>query len=341
MPIVAGQTALASDFIDSSAGSGDSGKGVKLNSDGLLSPSFVGAFGDGSDGDVTISSPTTLTRNMYYDDLTVNSTLVTDGYQIFVKGTLSGTGTIDWGTANNGGNATAYTAGTAGASSGSGPLKNTAGVAGASGNANKGSAGSSALGSAQSPCLGSTGASGGQGGASDYSGGLGTGGASTIYRKFSILYSDFLPCLSPDVNGLLVVPKAQGQSGGGGEGGGNSGGGSDSGTPYTGAGGGSGASGGIIWISAYNWAGTFTIKSTGGNGGNGGNATVNGSIQQGGGGGGAGGNGGIAIVIYGTKTWSGSYNLAGGTGGTGGTSANAGTGATGSNGTTGTYYEIN
>lgn len=329
------------EFVSSSAGSSDSANGVILNTNGKISNSLVNGYGDGSDGDVTISSPTTLTRNMYYNNLTVNSTLTTDGYQIFVKDTISGSGTIQF-NGNNGGNATTTTPGTAGAQSGSGPLKNTAGVAGASGRANLGgSAPNNAPGAAQNPSLGSNGQNGGQGGLSDFAVGTGLGGAASINRKFGTILAEVLMCLSPDSNGLLVVPKAQGQAGGGGEGGGNSGGGSDPGTPTTGAGGGSGASGGIIFIAARNWAGSFTIRATGGNGGNGGNAVVGGSIQQGGGGGGAGGNGGISIVIYDVKTWSGSYNLAGGTGGTGGTSANAGTGSTGSNGLTGTYYEIN
>ena len=33
-------------------------------------------FGDGNDGDVTISEDTTLTRTMYYNNLTINSTKI-------------------------------------------------------------------------------------------------------------------------------------------------------------------------------------------------------------------------------------------------------------------------
>ena len=48
-------------------------------------------FGFGQDGDVTIASNTTLTRDMYYNDLTINSScdLDTNGYRVFVKGTLT------------------------------------------------------------------------------------------------------------------------------------------------------------------------------------------------------------------------------------------------------------
>jgi hypothetical protein len=48
-------------------------------------------FGDGSDGDVTISSATTLSRDMYYHNLTIaaGQTLNSGGYRIFVAGTLT------------------------------------------------------------------------------------------------------------------------------------------------------------------------------------------------------------------------------------------------------------
>ena len=59
-----------------------------------LTEVITGNFGDGSDGDVTISTPTTLTRDMYYDNLVVTDTLTTNGYRIFVKDTISGAGTI-------------------------------------------------------------------------------------------------------------------------------------------------------------------------------------------------------------------------------------------------------
>lgn len=50
-----------------------------------------GLFGDGSDGDVTISSDTTLTRDMCYDDLTVESpaVLTTNGFRIYAKGSVT------------------------------------------------------------------------------------------------------------------------------------------------------------------------------------------------------------------------------------------------------------
>ena len=48
-------------------------------------------YGFGQDGDVTISSDTSLSRDMYYNNLTINSScdLDTNGYKVFVKGTLT------------------------------------------------------------------------------------------------------------------------------------------------------------------------------------------------------------------------------------------------------------
>ena len=58
-------------------------------------------FGNGSDGNVTISANTSLSRDMYYNTLTVNSgiTLFTNGFKIFVKETLTNNGTIGMPTA--------------------------------------------------------------------------------------------------------------------------------------------------------------------------------------------------------------------------------------------------
>lgn len=48
-------------------------------------------YGYGQDGNVTITADTTLSRDMYYNDLTINSscTLDSNGYRIFVRGTLT------------------------------------------------------------------------------------------------------------------------------------------------------------------------------------------------------------------------------------------------------------
>jgi len=53
-------------------------------------------FGSGDDGDVTITSDTSLTEDMYYGNLTVNTgaTLNPNGFRVFVKNTLTLTGDI-------------------------------------------------------------------------------------------------------------------------------------------------------------------------------------------------------------------------------------------------------
>jgi len=273
-------------------------------------------FGDGSDGDVTISSPVTLTRDMFYNNLTVNSTLTTDGYKIYVKGTISGSGIITWGVANNGGNSGSGSSGfgVGGAASGSGLFKN-----GAGGDGGKNWPSESGTGKSVS-LEHSIGVIGGSGGSSGH-----PGGASTVSKLIPITTFRIGAVFGMDIlinsSGLTYYPYTA--SGGGG------GGGSSGNATYYAGGGGGGAGGGLVWIAAKIWAGTFEIKALGGNGGNG---YYNGTL---GGGGGGGGGGGVAVIIYAKKTWTGAYNLAGGVGGVGPGSANDG-----ANGSTGVYYEI-
>ena len=62
-------------------------------------------YGDGSDGDVVITgNPTTLTSDMYYNNLTINSGafLLTNGFRVFVKNTLTINGAIGLGTFTGG-----------------------------------------------------------------------------------------------------------------------------------------------------------------------------------------------------------------------------------------------
>ena len=63
----------------------------------LLSRLGVGEpsrFGDGSDGDVIITGPHTLSRNMHFRNLTIygSGKLITKGYKIHVRGTMDLTG---------------------------------------------------------------------------------------------------------------------------------------------------------------------------------------------------------------------------------------------------------
>jgi hypothetical protein len=291
----------------------------------VVSPSslFPGDFGDGSDGDVTISSPTTLTRDMYYNNLVVSDVLSTGGYRIFVKGTVSGSGTIQ-----NVGNAGSIGVGSnagAGAGATTGYFSTTAGSAGANGAT--GTPGAASSSSAQVSLLSTTASSvGGTGGNGNNTGGAGgsSGTRTGVLTRFGVV--KFQTAVGVDINaagaGVKVLPSMGGTGGGGGGGNGSNAG---------GGGGGGGASGGIVALFAYIWSGTFTISCQGGAGGGGGTGTA---ANCGGGGGGAGGNGGYIYTVYNTKTWTGSYTLTGGTGGTGGPGG-GGTGVTGATGATG------
>lgn len=359
MTISQDQTARADDFINESekdaTPANDNGRVAKLESvdgdDAKISNAFVkyGGFGDGSDGDVTISSATTLTKDMYYNNLTVNDTLTTDGYKIFVKGTLDGTGTIDWGTANNGGNgvsdADGGSGGSGGSQSGSGILKNIAGSQGGDGGSSDGTTGGVAGNSADgdmkgtnsNPSIGVNGSDGGNGGGGTGNGEhyqVGGSGGTIVDPNTDFPVYSYLISLFADLKSDYTLTRllSSGGAGGGGYGG------DGSTSDYSGSGGGGGATGGIVFISANNVSGSFSIKAVGGNGGNGSNGVDN---NVGGGGGGAGGAGGVSVLVYNTKDWTSSYNLSGGTGGSPGSGATStATPEDGDDGLDGKSYEV-
>lgn len=295
-----------------------------VSSDGYRLSPFVG---DGSDGDVTIGAgTTTLSRNMYYNNLTVTGVLDTAGYIVNVKGVLNGAGTIT-ATSSNGSNGSGTTGGAGGSSIG-GIFKTAPGGTGGSSSACNVSV-TAAAGTSVTSAIGAAGVTGGSGGANgggsgSVAGGAGGSVASTTYK---LGISRQLTMLGIDVQTTGSTTIIRSSGGGGGGGAARSG-----GAGPCGAGGGGGASGNIVLINVNNWAGSFTIRAVGGNGGNGSNAT------DAGGGGGAGGSGGVSIVNYYSKSWTGSYVLTGGTGGTGGTGTSAG--SAGSTGTTGYSFEI-
>jgi hypothetical protein len=271
-------------------------------------------FGDGHDGDVTVSAPLTLTRDMYYNNLVVNSTITENGYRVFVKGTLSGSGSIRWGVANAGSNGLGTTGGaggTAAAYTNNGGLfrLNMAGGAGA----NTNSEGNNAPNSATSTC----GTRGGQGGHEHARIGGSPGATSTPYIACGVFSFNTFNNLEMSSTTFSTFTAYEAGTGGGGASAGN-----------PGAGGGGGASCGATFVAANIETGTFTIGCPGGNGGNGA-----GSDDAGGGGGGA---GGTVYNIYSDKSgWAGSYNNLGGAGGAGNLS-----GTTGSTGTTGATYDL-
>lgn len=267
--------------------------------------------GDGGDGNVTISTNTTLTRSMYYDNLTVmeGATLFAAGFRIHVKNTLEieQGGVIECGsTLRNGANAV----GTAGGANGGSEVAGDYDQAAAGGT---GASGSSALaGASPSPVFGSTGphtlgGTGGRGG--NGFGGVG-GAVGTValgtYRISRIFHAQ--PQLS------MTTSLRAGMGGGGGSSGGGNGAGG-----FGGGGGGGGSGGRFLFIAANEIINNGEIRARGGNGGNGGN----GASGCGGGGGGGGGSGGMILMAYSTFIGN-TPSVAGGSGGAGGTGGGSG-----------------
>lgn len=328
-----------------------------------------GLFGDGSDGDVTITSgTTTLTQDMFYDNLTLNdgAILKPDGYRVFVKSTLKrlGTGKFQYNGANgsngtNGGNAAtaAGTGGAGGAQQGSGPFRGKAGATGGNGGVGaspgSGASGSSGgAGDSADKSLGSVGVAGGIGGNGGNGGGAGGGSggaAGTAGSKTGTIYNqanhpNHAVRMADDYPSLGLFTGSAGSGGGGGGGGGgaqathNAQGGSG------GGGGGAGSTGGVIAVYARHIIATNTntlfeaIGGNGGNGGDGGNGADAGVPNNAGGGGGgaaggSGGSGGVVVCMHTSidQTFSSLYDLSGGTagsGGTGGTGSGTGISAT-------------
>jgi hypothetical protein len=291
----------------------------------------AGLYGDGIDGNVTIAGAVSLTRDMFYNDLTVNSVLTANNLRIFVKGTLSGSGTIRFNgnAGGNGGNGSSGVGGAAGSAAGalSGQTlpAGSPGTAGRIGgaNANPGSVGlngNKSTMNVQQPNgvaggASGTGNAGGGGGTAPTADAAGTNKpnvypACVTFRGFDNSQANMASLLGSACSGGSGGSAAS--SGGGGSGG-------------------SGGSGGNIVICAATVSGTFVIEAKGGNGGTGGNG---GGANAGGGAGGNGGSGGTVVMIYGDRSgWSGSIDLSGGTGGNGGTAV--GSGVAGTNGNAG------
>lgn len=274
-------------------------------------------FGDGRDGDVTINSgaTTTLTRDMYYNKLTVNGAIVQHNWRIFVADTLSGTGNI-MATGTPGTSAIAGTPGLAGATTTGFFIGCGGGVGGGIGAASGGANGSSTPNRSETFTSLSSGIGGTGGIASAQVGGSGgtvgaNNGTSTVYSLGSLPSILEAMAFSSTTYQYTRLSTGSGGSGGGaGSGGGNVSNGS--------AGGGGGECGGIALVVAHDVTGSFNIKATGGFGGAGG---VVGNAG-GGGGGGGGGKGGMGILVYRNKNnWSGTCTAVGGPGGAAGTSA--------------------
>jgi len=283
----------------------------------------LGWFGNGCDGDVTISCNTTLTQTQYYKNLTVNACVTLDSSTspqvIFVRDTLTVNGTLQMNPVG--------ACGGAGGAGGTSPAGNgtngTAGCAATNFNISGGAGGTAASSGCGGTAPGGCGTAGGGSGAGGNGGGSGsppgptpgsagvtstaTGGAGgptgTRTRKLNNL-TEYLSCQT----NLLA---AGGGGGGGAAAGGAGGNGGESGiSPPTGGFGGAGGTGavggaggkggGTLILVAQNIVvgacGTIQALggdgSSGGNASNGGNGSCNGFQDGGGGGGGGGGAGG-------------------------------------------------
>jgi hypothetical protein len=259
-------------------------------------------FGDGRDGSVTISTNTTLVRDMYYANLTVDPGVIlsTGGFRIFSQQDAEINGTVE----RNGNSAVANTAGAAlpAGTVGSGS------AGGAGGGAGAGSAGGNAATS-----LGGSGGTGGAGGAGA-GGALGTATVLTAAQGGQEALASVN--IGQEARVLGAATLVIGGAGGGGGGGG--------GVANSGGGGGGGA--GVLVISAKNLTGSGSITAIGGNGGN--------AAGTNGGGGGAGG-GGVVVLISENDTTATSLTVSVAAGAVG---SGNGTGASGNPGSVGRIF---
>lgn len=274
-------------------------------------------YGDGSDGDVTITAgTTTLTRDMFYENLTVTSTgiLATGGYRIFVRDlcTIQTSGLIH----RNGG------AGLIPANSGVGGVAG----AGASGSgtlgdgANGGAGASNANGANGTGTSSAYGGSGGAGGNSNDTGNGGTGGVATAPVAALGSGRHLGAAFGWTINtGTSSNLQWSGGAGGAGGGGGD-----------TGSGGGGGGGGGVLVLAAYRLDNEGAIQANGGVGG----PAFGGPDAAGNGGGGGGGGGALWLITRG-RTGAGTVTASGGIGGAGFL-----VGAAGANGSAGTVFEF-
>jgi len=270
----------------------------------LFSASVYGYFSTSTavDGDVVISKNTSLTRNMYYNNLTVNAncTLRANGWRIVVTNTLTLYGTIS----NDGSDASGVIAGT-----GSAPIYTTYLGAGS-----QGGAGLSASGSGNGGVSASYQCSGGEGGNGGSATGTYAGGLAGVLLPISAVDGGIntLGTMPTAFLGRLISSNFYVMGGTGGGGGGCSKG--NATTVRSGAGGGAG---GLMIVAAKNIIGSGSFSAKGGNGSSGTWTGTGTQISGGIGGGGGGGGGCIIIISQGILPSTISFNTSGGTGGTG------------------------
>jgi hypothetical protein len=261
-------------------------------------------YGTGVDGDATITGATTLSSDVFYDNLTIDpgGSIDTNGFRLFVRGTLTHNGTISC-------NGTSLSTGTTGGAgtSGSGVVGNGSGGA-------TGTTGAGADSTSKSDSLGGQGGTGGSGG-SGAGGAGGTVGTPTAARGGAFWWNSAFNAITGTGATDRMATRLGGASGGGAGAG-------DGADP----GGGGGGGGGIVVVCCRYAAGTGTIEARGGTG----SSRSTGNV-----GGGGGGGGGVVVFITGSSTNPYTISVAGGAGGTGN-----GTGTAGATGASGRTYEI-
>lgn len=297
----------ASDIQPGGTAAAAGSNGLAADSGHVHRQNWLGLFGSGSDGAVTLDGSVTvawatkagnvytMTRDAQLTALTVSNgvTLKTANWRIFCQSTPVNNGTIT----NPGANASGASGG---ATTGSGTLGT--GQSGGSGGTGAGTAGGAGQ---------TIGAVGGNGGAS----GSNAGGAAGTQRATPANAVSFLDNPVPLLTGVVILFNTVSGLGGGSGGGGGGGDG-------TNAGGGGGGAGGCVVILAPGFTNNGTVSAPGGNGANGvaGNA----------GGGGAGGGGNVIVATLAAWTQSGTVSAAAGSPGSG-----SGTGGSGLAGQTG------
>lgn len=286
--------------------------------------------GDCSDGDfsTTAGTTTTLTRDMFYNNLTITNSgnINASNQRIFWCGTLDLTNANanaifdNGGVGGGGGNGGA--AGGAGSNTGAGTnLTGRAGAAGGAGGTTTGTIGGA--GSSGNVVSNSSGGSSGAGGTGSAGNTGGAGRALNTGTNFPMrdITTWFLPTTG---SGTQVFTGSGGNGGGGGGG---------DGTSSGSGGGGGGASGQTIYLSGhiFKTGGTTAagaIQASGGAGGAGGTPSATCTSGCGGGGGGSGGGGGWVVFKFDVRTGTAVTNIlntAAGSGGAGGVGKNGGT----------------
>lgn len=273
----------------------EAGVGTKLN---------LGVFGDGLDGDRTITTPQSLPNNVFYRNLTIEAggSLATNGWAVFVSNLLTLAGDITFDGAD----------GQAGADGGAAGAAVARGYLGGSG---AGGAGSANNGSAGAAVTNTVCGVGGQGGNGDPGTGA-SAGANSVFPDANggaRVMHQLVPAMTGESQGQLIETGTGGGGGGG---------------DATKKGGGGGASGGYLLLCARAMVGTGTISAAGGDGGAG--------DPSGNTGGGGGGGGGLLVVISETQLPATiTTSVAAGQGGVKG-----GTGADGDDGEDGTFINL-